>query len=67
MSAIDSRISKLLPALSARERAILVLKCLHAGEETTEARRVPQDQRHSPATCKSPHQATVKVPTSNET
>jgi len=43
---LDARISKLLPALSARERAILVLKAENAGQELDDLRRpVPAEQR----------------------
>jgi hypothetical protein len=45
--ALDSRITKLLPALSVHERAVLCLRAQNAGEETTElTRSMPQEQRH---------------------
>jgi len=47
VSAIDSRISKLLPGLSVKERAVLALKAQNAGEETTDlTRSMPPEQRH---------------------
>lgn len=44
---LDARISKLLPGLSVKERAVLVIRAQNAGEPTTElTRAMPQEQRH---------------------
>ena len=43
----DIRLARLLPVLSVKERAVLVLRAQNAGEETTElTRAMPQEQRH---------------------
>src|SRR5450631_3484830 len=45
--ATSSRLTRLLPALSVHERAVLYLKAQNAGEDTTElTRSMPPDQRH---------------------
>jgi hypothetical protein len=47
MSALDARLSKLLPALSARERAVLALRAQNAGQDAAAIRRsMPAEQRH---------------------
>jgi hypothetical protein len=44
---IDNRLSKLMPALSARERAVLALRAQNAGQDAGEARAgMPPEQRH---------------------
>lgn len=43
----DTRLSKLIPALSAKERALLALRAVKAGQDATEFHRsMPSDQRH---------------------
>jgi len=47
MSGLDGRLSKLMPSLSAKERAVLALRAQNAGQDATDVRRsMPAEQRH---------------------
>jgi hypothetical protein len=47
MSGRAGRLSKLMPSLSAKERAVLALRALNAGQDAPDVRRsMPAEQRH---------------------